>query len=114
MELDVLEKSKIYMHEGQFEKAQVLLRRVLHDNPDDAKALELSGDLAQRMGRKEDALGHYERASRKYVDKDRHLQAIICLEKIIKLESTNSDRYVRLAHLYRQSGLPNQAIHKII
>jgi tetratricopeptide (TPR) repeat protein len=114
MELDVLEKSKIYMHEGQFEKAQVLLRRVLHDNPDDAKALELSGDLAQRMGRKEDALGHYERASRKYVDKDRHLQAIICLEKIIKLESTNSDRYVRLAHLYRQSGLPNQAIQKII
>lgn len=114
MELDVLEKSKIYMHEGQFEKAQVLLRRVLHDNPDDAKALELSGDLAQRMGRREDALGHYERASRKYVDKDRHLQAIICLEKIIKLESTNSDRYVRLAHLYRQSGLPNQAIQKII
>ena len=114
MELDVLEKSRSYMHEGEFEKAQVLLRRVLHDNPDDARALELSGDLSQRMGRKEDAIGNYEHASRQYVDKGRHLQAIICLEKIIKLESTNSDRYVRLAHLYRQSGLPNQGIQKII
>jgi tetratricopeptide (TPR) repeat protein len=114
MEFDVLEKSRIYMHEGQFEKAQVLLRRVLHNNPDDAKALELSGDLAQRMGRKEDALEYYERASKEYVNKDRHLPAIICLEKVIKLENTNTDRYVRLAHLYRQSGLPNQGIQKII
>jgi tetratricopeptide (TPR) repeat protein len=114
MELDVLEKSKTYMNEGQLEKAQVLLRRALHDNPDDARALELAGDLAQRMGKKEDALGQYERASRQYVDKGRHLQAIICLEKIIKLEGTNSDRYVALAHLYRQSGLPNQAIQRII
>ena len=114
MELDVLEKSRAYMHEGQFEKAQVLLRRVLHDNPDDARALELSGDLAQRMGRRDDALKHYERASKEYVEKDRHLQAIICLEKVIKMENTNSDRYVHLAHLYRQAGLPNQGIQKII
>ena len=114
MELDVLEKSKAYMDSGQLEKAQVLLRRVLHHSPDDARALELAGDLAQRMGRREDAVGQYERASQQYVDNGRHLQAIICLEKIIKLEGTNSDRYVALAHLYRQSGLPNQAIQRII
>ena len=114
MELDVLEKSKTYMNSGQLEKAQVLLRRVLHHNPDDARALELAGDLAQRMGKKEDALKQYEHAHRQYVDKGRHLQAIIVLEKISQLEGTNSDRYVTLAHLYRQSGLPNQAIQKII
>jgi tetratricopeptide (TPR) repeat protein len=114
MELDVLEKSKNYMDAGQLEKAQVLLRRVLHDNPDDARALELAGDLSQRMGKRDDALGQYERASRQYVDKGRHLQAIICLEKIAKLEGTNSDRYIALSHLYRQAGLPNQAIQKII
>ncbi len=102
------------MHEGQFEKAQVLLRRILHDNPDDARALELSGDLAQRVGRREDALRHYESASKEYVEKERLLQAIICLEKIVKIESKSSERYVRLAHLYRQTGLPNQGIQKII
>ena len=114
MELDVLEKSRNYIHDGQFEKAQVLLRRVLHDNPDDARALELSGDLAQRMGRRDDALAYYEKAAGQYLEKTRHLQAIICYEKMIKLESTNSDRYVRLAQIYKLTGLPNQGIQKII
>jgi len=114
MELDVLEKSRSYIQEGQYEKAQVLLRRILHDNPNDAKALELSGDLCQRMGKKDEALGYYEQAAGQYMENNRQLQAIICLEKITKLESTNSDRYVRLAHLYKQSGLPNQGIQRII
>jgi len=114
MELDVLEKSRNYIHEGQFEKAQVLLRRVLHDNPDHARALELSGDLAQRMGRRDDALGYYEKAAGQYLEKTRHLQAIICYEKIIRLENTNCDRYVRLAQIYKQTGLPNQGVQKII
>jgi tetratricopeptide (TPR) repeat protein len=114
MELDVLEKSRSYIHDGQFEKAQVLLRRVLHDSPNDARALELSGDLAQRMGKREDALGFYEQAAGQYLEKNRQLQAIICFEKSIKIESMNSDRYVRLAHIYKQIGLPNQGIQKIV
>ncbi|MCK4941071.1 hypothetical protein KAS45_03175 [candidate division WOR-3 bacterium] len=114
MEYDILEKSRGYMQEGYFEKAQVILRRFLHDDPSSAKALELSGDLAQRMGKKEEALAHYEQAVEYSVGNNQYLQAIICLEKIIKLEKTNSDRYVRLAHLYKQYDLPNQGIQKII
>jgi len=114
MELDVLEKSRSYIQEGQYEKAQVLLRRTLHNNPNDARALELSGDLCQRVGKREEALGYYEQAARQYIEDNRQLQAIICLEKVTKLESTNSDRYVRLAHLYKQSGLPNQGIQRIV
>lgn len=114
MEYDILEKSRSYIQEGYFEKAQVILRRFLHDNPSSAKALELSGDLAQRMGKKEEALAHYEQAVEYSVGNNQYLQAIICLEKITKLEKTNSDRYVRLAHLYKQYDLPNQGIQKII
>jgi tetratricopeptide (TPR) repeat protein len=114
MEYDILAKSRSYMQEGHFEKAQVILRRFLHDNPSSAKALELAGDLAQRMGKKEEALAHYERAAEYSMGNSQYLQAIICLEKINKLEKTNSDRYVRLAHLYKQYGLPNQGIQKII
>lgn len=114
MEYDILAKSRSYMQEGHFEKAQVILRRFLHDNPSSAKALELSGDLAQRMGKKDEALAHYEQAVEYSVGNNQYLQAIICLEKINKLGKTNSDRYVRLAHLYKQYGLPNQGIQKII
>ncbi|KPK63042.1 hypothetical protein AMJ83_08680 [candidate division WOR_3 bacterium SM23_42] len=102
------------MQEGQYEKAQVLIRRILHDNPNSARALELSGDLAQKTGKKEEAVGYYEQAVERYTGNNRQLQAIICLEKITKIESTNSDRFVNLAHLYKQYGLPNQGVQKII
>ncbi len=114
MEIDFFEKSRNYMQEGQFEKAQVLLRRVLHDSPNSAIALELSGDLAQRMGRKGEAVERYEQAATSYTDGGRLLEAIICLEKVIRLENLNSERYIRIAQLYKQAGLPNQGVQKII
>ncbi|UCG29791.1 MAG: hypothetical protein JSV53_09870 [candidate division WOR-3 bacterium] len=114
MEIDFLEKSKSYMQEGQLEKAQVLLRRVLHESPNSARALELSADLAQRMGKREDAVTRYEQAAAIYAENDQQLEAIICLEKVAKIERANSDRYVHLSQLYRQAGLPNQGIQKMI
>ncbi len=114
MEIDFLEKSRSYMQEGQLEKAQVLLRRALHESPNSARALELSGDLAQRMGKRSEAVTRYEQAAAIYAENDQLLEAIICLEKVAKLERTNSDRYVHLAQLYRQAGLPNQGIQKMI
>ena len=114
MELEVLNKSRDYIHEGQFEKAQVMLRRALHSDPNDEKALELSGDLAQRTGKKEEALKYYEQAAALYLEKNDPLPAILCYEKILRMEDMNSERYVRLAHLYKQAGLPNQGIQKII
>jgi tetratricopeptide (TPR) repeat protein len=114
MEFDVLERSRSYMQEGQLEKAQVLLRRALNSDPNSPKALELSGDLAQRMGKKAEALTYYAQAAEHYLGKNRYVQAIICFEKVTRLENTNADRYVRLANLYKQYGLPNQGLQKII
>lgn len=114
MEIDFLEKGRSYMQEGQLEKAQVLLRRALHESPNSARALELAGDLAQRMGKRNDAIARYEQAAEAFTENGQQLEAIICLEKIAKMERANADRYVRLAQLYRESGLPNQGIQKMI
>ena len=114
MDIDFLERSKEYIQEGQLEKAQVLLRRALHESPNSARVLELSGDLAHRMGKRDEAVNRYEQAVAIYTEGDQQLEAIICLEKVARLERTNSDRYVQLAQLYRQSGLPNQGIQKMI
>jgi tetratricopeptide (TPR) repeat protein len=114
MDNDFLEKSRSYMQEGQLEKAQVLLRRALHESPNSARALELSGDLAQRMGKRSEAVTRYEQAAAIYGENDQLLEAIICHEKVAKIERTNSDRYVHLTQLYRQAGLPNQGIQKMI
>ena len=114
MDNDFLEKSRSYMQEGQLEKAQVLLRRALHESPNSARALELSGDLAQRMGKRSEAVTRYEQAAAIYGENEQLLEAIICHEKVAKIERTNSDRYVHLSQLYRQAGLPNQGIQKMI
>ena len=114
MEIDFLEKGRGYLQEGQLEKAQVLLRRALHESPNSAPALELAGDLAQRMGKRNEAIARFEQAAEAFIENGQQLEAIICLEKIAKMERANADRYVRLAQLYRESGLPNQGIQKMI
>lgn len=111
---DFLEKSKEYIQEGKFEKAQIILRRALNDNPNHAKALELSGDLALKMGRADEAVQRYEHASNNYTNTNQYAEAIVCLEKIVKIDKTNDEIFSRLADLYRFFGLPNSAIKTIL
>jgi len=114
MATDLLERSKHYIIAGEFEKAQIVLRRILNDNPNQAKALELSGDLAQRMGKNKEAAQRYDHASTNYTQENKYAEAIICLEKVLKIDKKNEDAFARLADLYRFYGLPNSAINTIL
>ncbi len=114
MAVDLLERSKHYIIAGEFEKAQIVLRRILNDNPNQAKALELSGDLAQRMGKGKEAVQRYDHASNNYMQENKYAEAIICLEKVLKIDKTNEEVFSRLADLYRFYGLPNSAINTIL
>ena len=86
MEVDFLDKSREYIEEGSFEKAQIILRRVLSSNPKDARALELHGDLVLKLGRNDEAIQRYESASNSYTNSNKYAEAILCLEKIIRLD----------------------------
>lgn len=111
---DFLGKSAIYIREGQLEKAQIILRRILTDSPNHPQALELSGDLALKKDRVDEAIHRYDQASDSYTKHDQHDRAIICLEKIIHEDKKNPDVYWRLADLYTAHGLDNQAIEKLL
>ena len=114
MEVDFLDKSREYIEEGSFEKAQIILRRVLSSNPKDARALELHGDLVLKLGRNSEAIQRYESASDSYTNSNKYAEAILCLEKIIRLDKSNEEIYTRLADLYRFYGLPDRAIKTIL
>ena len=86
-EADFLEKSAVYIQEGQLEKAQIILRRMLTDNPSHPRALELSGDLALKMGKVEEAIQRYDQASDGYNNMSLPDKAIVCLEKITHEDS---------------------------
>ena len=65
-EINYLNKGRVYIQQGEFEKAQIILRRALNDNPNHARALELSGDLVLKMGKVDEAIQRYEHASNNY------------------------------------------------
>ncbi len=114
MEVDLLEKSRAYIMEGKLEKAQIILRRILSENPNHAKALELSGDIAWKLGNNSEAIQRYDSACTKYSNINQYTDAIICLEKIIKIDRGREEIFSRLSDLYRFYGMPNHAILKML
>jgi tetratricopeptide (TPR) repeat protein len=114
MEIDLLAKSGEYIREGKFEKAQIILRRILSDDPNQPRAIEMTGDLSLKLGHTQEAVQRYDNASNKYMNANQFAEAILCLEKIRMLEKTNDDVVARLADLYRFYGLPNRSVKTIL
>lgn len=114
METEVLEKGRQYINEGRYEKAQIILRRALDENPNRARVLELCGDLAVKLGKTNEAVARYEHAFENYTHNGQYAEAIICLEKIMMVDEMNDGILFRLVDLYHFYGLRNEALKKLI
>lgn len=114
MEAEIIEKSRQFINEGKYEKAQIILRRALDETPNRAEVLELCGDLASKLGRLSEAVTRYEHAFENYTNNAQYSEAIICLEKILMIDELNESVLFRLVDLYHFYGLRNEAIKKLI
>ncbi|MCX7994469.1 MAG: tetratricopeptide repeat protein [candidate division WOR-3 bacterium] len=114
MDTDIIAKSRQYINEGKYEKAQIILRRALDETPNRAQVLELCGDLAVKLGRLNEAVTRYEHAFENYTNSGQYAEAIISLEKILMIDEMNESILFRLVDLYHFYGLPNEAIKKLI
>jgi pilus assembly protein FimV len=94
---------------GRLEKAILLLRQIVDDNPKDWNTVNKIGDLYARLGRNKDAAGEYAKVAQFYADDGFLLKSIAIWKKINKLDTTALEPYANLADLYSKQGLLMEA-----
>jgi tetratricopeptide (TPR) repeat protein len=106
-----LNKSKIlrtaekYVLQGKIAAAIEEYRKVVEADPSDLTTINTLGDLYVRAGRIQEAIENFSRIAESYRESGFYLKAIAMLKKISKLDPTNIDTAMKLAHLYSQQGL---------
>ena len=112
-EEDYLAKSRQFIQENKFEKAQIILRRALSEDPKNAQAIDLLGDLAGKLGRNNEAIQRYEQASNIFTEKNQFIEAAICLEKIRMHDQTNEEIFWIVKDTFNAYGYDDYHLIKL-
>ncbi len=91
--------------QGKLEKDLAELRRKAAQEPNNYYLLVKIGDLLEKLGRRQEALESYRRASEKYTQKGFLVQAIAVNKLILRLDPAQVEIHDRLAQLYTQRDL---------
>ena len=105
----VVQTAEKYVSRGKIEPAIREYRKLLADNPNDINTLNRIGDLYARIQRIDEAVDFFTQIAEQYSTEGFFVKAIAIYKKIIKLDPTRLEVYEKLAELYHQQGLVNEA-----
>jgi tetratricopeptide (TPR) repeat protein len=105
----VVQTAEKYVSRGKIEPAIREYKKLLAENPNDINTLNRVGDLYARLQRIDDAADFFNQIAEQYSVEGFFVKAIAIYKKIIKLDPTRLEVYERLADLYHQQGLINEA-----
>jgi len=94
---------------GRLDKAILLYRQILDENPKDWNTINKIGDLYAKMNRYQEASSEYAKVADFYARDGFLLKAIAIWKKINKLDASALDPYLNLAELYSKQGLAMEA-----
>jgi tetratricopeptide (TPR) repeat protein len=94
---------------GRFDKAILLYRQLVDDNPRDWNTIKKIGDLYVRLNKNKEASSEYAKVAEFYSRDGFLLKAIAVWKQINKLDPSALDPYVSLADLYAKQGLMVEA-----
>ncbi|MBX3190242.1 MAG: tetratricopeptide repeat protein [Labilithrix sp.] len=114
----VLEAAQKYIEKRKYDKAVVELRRVVDADPSDARTLHKIGELQAKQNLIAEAVDTFERAAKLYADGGFAQKAVAVYKQIREMIARQMPqleiRYghiaPRLAELYRELGLGNEAL----
>lgn len=104
----VLAAAEKFVQQGKLQNAIGEYEKVIKEDPKDLTVLNAIGDLYARVGQNEKACEYFKKVGDQYAQNGFTVKAIAVYKKVTRL-STGSDPAIRLAELYTQQGLFNDA-----
>jgi pilus assembly protein FimV len=105
----VLSAAEKYVQQGKLPNAIAEYEKVIKEDPKDLTVLNTIGDLYARVGQNDQACGYFRKVGDQYAQNGFTVKAIAIYKKLTKLTPTAADCLTKLAELYTQQGLFNDA-----
>src|SRR5260370_8112150 len=105
----VLSAAEKYVQQGKLPNAIAEYEKVIKEEAKDLDVLNTSGDLHARVGQNDQACGYFKKVGDQYAQNGFTVKAIAIYRKLTKLNPSAADCLTKLAELYTQQGLFNDA-----
>lgn len=98
-----------FVQQGKLQNAINEYEKVIKEDPTDLTVLNTTGDLWWRLGKVDQAVIYFKRVGDAYAMQGFLVKAIAMYKKLAKLNPTSTENTLKLAELYAQQGLNNDA-----
>ena len=105
----VLASAEKAVQQGKLQNAITEYEKIIKEDPKDLTVLNTIGDLYARVGNNDKAAGYFKRVGDIYASEGFTVKAIAVYKKIAKLNPNAMECVTKLAELYTQQGLYNDA-----
>ncbi len=105
----VLGSAEKFVQQGRLTNAITEYLKVIKEDPRDLTVMNTIGDLYVRVGQVEQAFQYFKRVGEAYAGDGFTVKAIAIYKKLNKLDPHSTDCNLKLAELYAQQGLYNDA-----
>jgi pilus assembly protein FimV len=105
----VLAQAEKFVQQGKLPNAISEYEKVIKEDPKDLTVLNTIGDLYARVGNNDQATYYFKKVGDQYAQNGFAVKAIAIYKKLTKIGPYNSENTTKLAELYGQQGLYNDA-----
>ena len=105
----VLAAAEKFVQQGKLPNAITEYLKVVKEDPKDLTVMNTVGDLYARLGQNPEAGQYFKQVGEAYATEGFIVKAIAIYKKLTKLNPTATDCVIKLAELYSQQGLYNDA-----
>jgi tetratricopeptide (TPR) repeat protein len=105
----VLAQAEKFVQQGKLPNAIAEYEKVIKEDPKDLTVLNTIGDLYARVGNNDQATYYFKKVGDQYAQNGFAVKAIAIYKKLTKIGPYNAENTTKLAELYGQQGLYNDA-----